>query len=307
MSFSANVKAELCRTQFGSVGQAIAECYGILLFCNTFSANEIRITTSSPEFAHRITPLFNYAFSLPLITVGKEEIKSNTGYGRHVFILRDNAKLAKILNIFGYDSERVLTHHINLGLLEEAGTRSSFLRGAFLAGGSITDPAKRYHIEMATSHYKVSREMMSLLIDMGFDPGSIQRSGNYILYFKQSTAIEDMLTTMGAPISAMNIMSVKVEKDLTNSINRKVNCDTANVSKTVEASTAQLDAICRLRKSGAFDEIPSKLRETAELRETYPELSLSELAEMLSPPVSKSCLSHRMKKIMEISEKYRTI
>ncbi len=298
MSFSSEVKAELCRSDIGTRACAVAECYGVLLFCNMFTANEVRIITGSDDFAARLPKLFGKAFDIAF-----DVLPSQVDGGRHIFSVKDTVKISKMLEAFGYDMKGVVAHHVNLGILEEDACRESFIRGAFLAGGSITDPEKRYHLEFVTDHYMVSREITALFVDMGFEPKCVVRGGNYIMYFKQSSVIEDLLTTIGAPVAAMGVMSAKIEKDMTNTVNRKVNCDTANVTKTVEASAAQMAAIKKLREYMAFDELPARLRETAQLREKYPELALSELARVAVPPVTKSCLNHRLRKLVEISAK----
>lgn len=162
------------------------------------------------------------------------------------------------------------------------------MRGAFLSGGSVTDPAKRYHLELTTSHYKVSRETCALLLDAGFSPKETTRGGNSILYFKQSDMIEDFLTAIGAPVCAMGVMEAKVEKDLRNGINRRVNCETANLTKVVDASIEQVAAIRKLQKQGRLKELPPKLRETAKLRLDNPEATLQEPCRHAGPAVSKS-------------------
>lgn len=298
MSFSSEVKAELCKCDIGSRACTIAEAFGILLYCNTFSDKEIKIITGSEDLTQLLPKLFKRVFGVEF-----DAVKGEKTAGKRSFVITDKDKLRCILNTFGYDSEKILAHHINLGVLEEEGCRESFVRGAFLAGGSVTDPAKRYHLEFVTDHFQVSREMTALFMDMGFEPKSTSRGGNYITYFKQSAYIEDVLTMIGAPISAMGIMSVKIEKSMTNVINRQVNCDTANVLKTVMASGEQLEAIKRIRDCMAFDSLPDKLRETAILRENNPELSLTDLGKLCDPPLTKSCLNHRIRKIMEISSK----
>jgi DNA-binding protein WhiA len=167
----------------------------------------------------------------------------------------------------------------------------------------VTDPAKRYHLELVTDHFNVSRETYSLLLEMGFEPKEATRKGNFVIYFKQSSAIEDFITTIGAPLSAMELMSQKIEKDMRNSINRKVNCDTANVLKTVDAAILQIEAIKKIVIATGLDSLPDKLRETAVLRLENPELSLTELAVRSSPPLTKSCLNHRLRKLIELGGK----
>ena len=173
--------------------------------------------------------------------------------------------------------------------------RQSFIRGAFLAGGSVTDPDKRYHLELVTGHLKVSDEVRSILQELGFEPKDTQRTGSGVLYLKQSDQIVDFLTMIGAPLCAMKIIQAKMEKEIRNEVNRRVNCDTANLSKAVDAAQQQLAAIRILRESGKFDQLPEKLQQTARLREEYPEATLSELAAMVVPPVSKPAISHRMR------------
>ena len=136
----------------------------------------------------------------------------------------------------------------------------------------------------------------------GFTPKSVARNGSSVTYFKQSEHIEDFLTLIGAPVAAMNIMTAKMEKDLRNSVNRRLNCDSANLDKTVEAAQEQLEAIRKLRTAGLLEQLPDKLQQTAGLRVEYPELTLSELAEEFDPPVTKSCLNHRLRKILELSK-----
>ena len=175
------------------------------------------------------------------------------------------------------------------------------MRGAFLAGGSLTDPAKSYHLEFVTDHYSVSREMFSILLELGFSPKDVSRGGNYVLYFKQSEAIEDFLTLVGAPLAAMEIMNAKVEKDMRNAVNRRVNCDSANADKIVSAAAGQLAAIRRIEETTGLEDLPEKLYETALLRIANPEASLTDLAALALPPVSKSCMGHRIRKLMELA------
>lgn len=295
MSFCSNVKAELCRHPIPKTCCAVAEAYGVLLFCNTCSPNGIRIVTESLDFAQRLPRLFKKAFGLEFDRMPDE------GRDKRVFVLEDRSKIRAIYDAFGLESQTTVALHMNLGVLEEECCKISFLRGAFMAGGSVTDPEKRYHLELATSHLRVSREVYSLLMELGFFPKSVARGGNSIIYFKQSDYIEDVLTTLGAPVNAMAIMEAKVEKDLRNDVNRRVNCETANVGKAVDAAQVQLAAIRRLEANGLYNDLPDKLRKTAELRKQNPEATLTELAQMQDPPLTKSAINHRMRKLLELS------
>ena len=294
MSFSSDAKRELCRDRIERRDDAVAECYGALLYCNSFSAREIRIITASPDFAARLPRLFKHAFSLSFDTLPPE----NAG-GKRSFTITDSRKLRQIFSAFGAEFGTTVSHHVNFGVLEEEHCRTAFIRGAFLAGGSVTDPEKRYHLELATAHQSVSREVYTLLLDMGFSPRETQRAGNALLYFKQADAIADFFTAIGAPATAMSIMTAKVEKEMRNTVTRQINCDSANTDKTVAAAQAQLAAIRRIVKEyGSLDVLPEPLKDAALLRVTNPEASLADLAQLSFPPVSKSCLSHRLKKLL---------
>ena len=297
MSFSFDTKNELCRLPVQKLCCARAEAYGILLYCNTFSSSEVRIITENPNFAARLPKLFQRAFNVQFDRLPEPEAA-----GKVVFQITDSRKLDHIINLLGYDPRQNLVLHINFGLLEEECCRASFLRGAFFAGGSLTDPLKRYHLELNTSHLQASRELEVLLRECGYPPKGLSRNGSFITYFKQSDQIEDFLTLIGAPVAAMHLMSAKLEKDLRNSVNRRLNCDSANLDKAVEAAQEQLEAIRRLRSADLLDKLPDKLKKTAALRLEYPELSLSELAAAFDPPVTKSCLNHRLRKIQELAK-----
>ena len=295
MSFSAEVKRELCRLNISKKCCAQAEAYGILLYCNTFNSREVRIITESPYLKSRLPVLFRKAFRVQFDEVPEQE------EGKGTFLIRDPEKLRRIFETFGHEMDSAPSIHVNFAVLEEDHCRTAFFRGAFLAGGSVTDPEKSYHLELVTSHYYVSRELLVLLREAGFEAKETTRKSNYITYFKQSEHIEDFLTAIGAPLAAMEIMTSKLERDLRGSVNRRVNCDSANLDKTVAAAQNQIDAIHHLKEKGAWSSLPEKLRETAELRVNNPELTLSQLAELFQPPISKSALNHRLRKLVELS------
>ena len=296
-SFAGKVKNELCRVPVQRLCCARAEAYGVLLYGNTFSPTEVRLITESADFAARLPRLFQRAFGLKFDRLPEEE------RGKLIFGITDRSKLDRIINQLGYDPRQNLVLHVNFGLLEDECCRTAFLRGAFLAGGSVTDPEKRYHLELDTGHAQASREVAALLTEIGFLPHSVRRGGSSVIYFKQSEHIEDLLTTIGAPAAAMDIMTAKVDKEIRNGANRAMNCDMANVNKTIDAALEQKNAIQRLQENGRLERLPEKLRQTALLRLQYPEMSLSQLAEKCDPPVTKSCMNHRMRKLLEEAKK----
>ena len=299
MSFSFETKNELCRLPVQRRCCAQAEAYGILLYCHTFSSSEVRIITENPNFAARLPRRFQRAFDLRF---DRQPDPNREEAGKMVFQITEREKLDHIIDLLGYDPRQSLALHINFAMVEEECCRASFLRGCFFAGGSITDPSKRYHLELTGSHLQASRELEVLLRESGYPPKSVTRNGSVVTYFKQSDQIEDFLTLIGAPVAAMHIMSTKLEKGIRNSVNRRLNCDSANLDKAVEAAQSQGAAIRRLEAAGRLKDLPDKLRETAALRLEYPELSLSELAETFDPPVTKSCLNHRLRKLVELAE-----
>ncbi len=292
MSFSGDVKAELCRAPLSRKCCAQAEVYGVLLYCNTYTAREVRVVTENPAFARRLPALFQKAFKLAFDRLPE-------GEGKQVFSITDPGKLAVLRDAFGGWGEVAL--HVNFAAVEENCCRAAFFRGAFLAGGSVTDPRKGYHLELSTSHLSVGRETLVLMREMELEPKTAHRKGSGVIYFKQSDRIEDFLTAIGAPLAAMEIMNAKAEKDLRGSVNRRVNCDAANLDKVVEAALNQVEAIRKLEARGQLASLPDKLQEAARLRREHPEDTLAQLAERCDPPVTKSALNHRLRKLVELS------
>lgn len=297
-SFSAAAKTEVCRILPQKHCCALAECFGILLFCNCFQSDTVRITTESREFAYILPKLFKKAFDLSF-----DSYPSMEAPGKLIFQIWDSEKIAVIMASFGFDVRDVMAMHVNLPVVEEECCKASFLRGAFLAGGSVTDPSKGYHMEITTTHRSVARETDALLREvMGFAPKLAERGGGQVLYWKQSEQICDLLTYLGAPVAAMGIMEARLEKELNNKVNRRCNCDDANISKVVEAAQEQLAAIRILRETGRLESLPGKMKQAAQAREENPEASLTELAGMMDPPITKPAMNNRMKKLMALAK-----
>jgi DNA-binding protein WhiA len=299
MTFSARVKNEMCRVPVKLNCCAAAELYGVFLFSNTFNENEIRIITEHETFSTRIQALLNRVFHtrFDFATAGNSAVKD-------VLVLTDRDALDRIMEYYGYDESRHFALHLNAALLEEEHCREAFIRGAFMAAGSVSSPKRSYHLELITRHYHLSKEVMALLLDMGFSPKITTRKSNYMIYFKDSEAIEDFLTKSGAPSAAIKVMEAKVEKELRNRINRRVNCETANLSKTVDAAQRQIASIRRLKERGLFDRLPDKLRRTAELRLDYPDATLGELVTLSPVKISRSGLNHRLNRLVELEEMF---
>lgn len=298
ISFSGNAKAEVCRSFPQKRCCALAQCFGILLFCNSFSESGIRIITESRDFAQILPRLFKKAFG-----IGFDVLPEAETAGKLTFQIIQPEKIREVMTAYGFDPSDTVSLHINLAVVEEDCCKAAFLKGAFLAGGSVTDPGKAYHLELATTHHSVAREGYTLINEvLGFDPKTAQRGGGQVLYFKNSEQIADCLTYFGAPLAAMGIMEARLEKDLNNKVNRRCNCDEANTSKVVEAAQEQLAAIRILRRRGAVSSLPPKLKQAVEAREMNPEASLTELAAMMEPPITKPAMNHRLKKLVQMAK-----
>ncbi len=298
ISFSGAAKAEICRSIPQRNCCALAECFGILLFCNSFSADCIRIITESRELAQSLPKLFKKAFR-----IGFDSIPQENTPGKLNFQITDPSKISTIMDAYGFDAGGTFCLHLNLPIVEDNCCKLAFLRGAFLTGGSVTDPIKGYHLEMTTTHQSVARETFSLMEDvMGFQPKTATRGGSQVLYFKQSDLISDVLTFLGAPVAAMGIMEARLEKELNNKVNRRCNCDEANTSKVVEAAQEQLTAIRVLRERGVLEHLPKKIFQAAIARENNPEYSLTELAALMEPPITKPAMNHRLQKLVALAK-----
>ncbi len=298
VSFSGTAKAEICRAVPQKHCCALAECFGILLFCNSFGADGIRIVTECSEFAGILPKLFKKAFSLTFDVAPDADAA-----GKMVFQITERQKLETVMTSYGFSPRDTVSLHVNLPVVEEDCCKAAFLRGAFLAGGSVTDPAKGYHLEITTTHGSVARETYTLMEEiLGFYPKNATRGGGQVLYLKQSEQISDLLTYLGAPVAAMGIMEARLEKELNNKVNRRCNCDDANTSKVVEAAQEQLSAIRVLRERGMVENLPKKLHQALIAREENPEASLTELAGLMEPPISKPAMNHRLKKLVELSK-----
>ena len=298
VSFSGAAKAEICRVFPNRDCCALAECFGILLYCNSFTADSIKIITESREFALFLPQIFDEAFGVEF-----DLFPSMEAPGKLVFQITEPDKIAHIMDCCGFSPEDTVALHVNLPIVEDDCCKAAFLRGAFLAGGSVTDPAKGYHLEFATTHHSVALETYVLMRELGsMKMKNAQRGGGQILYIKQSDLISDLLTYLGAPVAGMGIITAKVEKELNNKVNRRCNCDDANASKVVEAAQEQLAAIRKLEELGVIEKLPTKLRQAAEARREHPYSALSELAEMMDPPITKPAMNHRLKRLVEYAK-----
>ena len=204
-------------------------------------------------------------------------------------------------NLRGEDSLQVAPE-----LLKRSCCRRNYLRDLFLCCGSVSDPRKEYHLEWSCASHAQASQLQEILLSFGKQAREVVRKKFYVVYLKDSTDIVDLLNLMGAPVSMMEMENQRILKELRNSVNRRVNCETANIGKTVSASRKQISDIRFLEESGILRTLPESLRKMAELRLQYPDTPLRELGDLAVPPIGKSGVNHRLRRLTQIAEKYRT-
>lgn len=294
MSFTSKVKDEICLAADMPTCCYHAMTYGLLLCGRSFNSTSIMLVTEHEGAATA------YADAIEKIT-GTAPMTKCSDAGKYSVSVTKKSDRLKVLEHFGV-SEKMVGVRINRSNFADECCYSAFLRGAFLACATMSDPQKSYQLDFILPYLHLSDDMLKLMQELEIMPKMVRRKGSYVIYFKSSEAIEDMLMLLGAQNAALEIMQVKIEKDMRNKINRKVNFETANIDRSIDAAQSQLAAIRKLRTSGRFDALPQELQELAQLREQYPENSLKELGNMLSVSLSRSGVYHRLNKIVSIAE-----
>lgn len=296
MSFTSDVKSELCKIKTPTCCK-ISECYGILLFGRVFSVDSIILTTENEEVVDRVTMLLRQCYSLqPSISGGGTKKDFFT-----VSVPRRSDREA-ILTSLGYYGAPKGDYRIKRQNIEEDCCKNSFLRGAFLACGIISDPQKDYHAEFPVYKDGLAEELFGLLEEIGLSPKITKRGKNNVIYFKESEHIEDLLTTMQATNHTLELAGIKVYKDMRNHYNRLNNCETANISKTVNAAVIQNNAIIALEQAGMLERLSDELKLAALLRKNNPEATLKELCELEGGSITKSGLNHRLNRLITLAK-----
>ncbi len=300
MSFAYDVKSEIFRNKALYAKHHLAQGYGLLLFGRRFTKEEISLTTEGKGIANRYASFLKEVLPRGTSIVTEE---NNIGTTHYIVRVEDAAERKKVIDIFSSADGR----RINRALLQKDGDLQAFLGGAYLACGRITDPQKNYRLEFAVHDEELVEEFSEFLSEILTEPKRTLRRGETILYYRESEAIEDVLATVGATTAALQIMETKIYKDVRNKANRVTNCETANIDKTVNAATAQAADIDYLFSHMDVENIPEELREIAMLRLQNPTLSLRELGELLSEPLSRSGVNHRLKRLSQMAEDLRKI
>lgn len=296
MSFSSSVKAELCTHTIEKACCARAFCYGAASFAHTFLPGLLEFHTEHRDIAHHLRTAFSMQ-GIELHT-GAYRVHGHEKMALSTAPERGPAQLAAFLRRCGIDPAAAAEPRA-VRLLHCPDCLRALLAGAFLTGGVISNPEKEYHIEFISPNAGRLDELERLLADAGFEARRTRKNGNGVVYLRASEQIEDLLTCMGASHSTMEIMNEKIYKNYRNQANRITNCETANIDKTVAANERVLQAVHLLRTTGLLGTLPEPLQQAALARAEHPDLTLAELAAGMRPPVSKSGLSHRLKKLEE--------
>lgn len=302
MSFSGTVKEELAAHIDSSRHCQLAELAAILHFvggiCQEEGESHLSLETENEAVIRKCFTLLAKTFN-----INKAEVQSR---GRILFDDRTEDKVIQALHLDKRENGRiVLQTPVNSLLIKNSCCARAFLRGAFLSIGSMSDPEKSYHLEFVCSVKEQAGQLKDIIREFQIDAKCIRRKKYEVVYLKEGTGIVDLLNVMGAHVSLMNLENLRIVKEMRNSVNRRVNCETANISKTVTAASKQIEDILLIRDRYGFGNLPDNLRQMAEVRLEYPDAALKELGGYLEPPVGKSGVNHRLRKLSEIADRIR--
>ncbi len=297
MSFSSQVKNELVKIEYEEMCCKKSLLYGMALFAKYFSFREVIFQSETRIIVELFQTLLKQ-----LCNIDSEITVSPAGKSFSIELSRADA--SKLLTYLGH-SERETSLMINVSNFACASCQNAFFAGAFLSCGTVSSPEKGYHLEFTIPYRNLSRSFITLMQETELSPKVTNRKGYYVVYFKESESIEDFLYIMGASNSMFDIMNVKIVKEIRNSANRKANCETANIDKMVKAATPQIASILKIKETNGLDSLTQPLKEMAEIRLENPDSSLQELAEMFDPPLSRSGVNHRLKRIVDIANEIK--
>lgn len=313
MSFSAKVKGELGRYTEMSREEALAQISAMMKVSGTIAFNgkglSFKITTENPTSARLVFTLLKEHFHIhsKLMVKKSNSLKKNNIY---MVVIDEEMGVRELLKETGIfkevDGGITLDYRIDEKMVETDDEKRAYIRGAFLGGGSVTNPEKNYHLEFVTHSEEYAHDLCELINSCGLNSKVIQRKNSFIVYIKEGEQIVDILNIMGAHSCLLELENIRIMKEMRNNVNRLVNCETANLSKTVNAAVRQVESIKLIQSKIGLKRLPQNLREIAELRLEYPDESLKELGEMLTPPVGKSGVNHRLRKIEKIAEELRS-
>ena len=308
MSFSGKVKEKLSRQISSSRHCRIAETAALLSACGRITSDgSLRLQTENAAVVRKGFTLLQKTFNIDTEIIVRESRQMKKGNVYFVEI-KDTEKIQNILqgtklSVSREDGEALCSD--NTLVTQQSCCKRAFIRGAFLASGSISDPEKGYHFEIVTQDERKAAHLQEIICSFQIDAKIVLRKKSYVVYVKEGAQIVDMLAIMEANVALMNLENIRILKEMRNSVNRKVNCETANINKTVNAAVKQIEDIRLIEQKKGFHNLNEGLAEIAELRLQYPEATLKELGMMLNPQVGKSGVNHRLRKLSEIADELR--
>lgn len=313
MSFSAGVKEELSRQTGNARHCQIAELAAIISICGhvKISGNDrfsVKIQTENLAVARKFFTLLKKAFKIGTEVSVRKNMNAHHNIFYSVVVTEHEMALqllqaTRLLNEnLEVEEEFSLVHNL---VVQKECCRRAFIRGAFLAAGSISDPNRSYHLELVCGSVRKAEQLQALINSFGLESKVVQRKKYFVVYIKEGDQIARVLALMEANVSMMDMENIRILKEMRNSVNRKVNCETANLGKTISASVKQIEDIRFLKQKTGFSYLSEGLEEIAVLRLEYPEATLKELGEMLSPPVGKSGVNHRLRRLSRMAEELR--
>lgn len=296
MSFTMDIKSELCNEIPSSRCCMRAHLAGIAGFCGAYIIERkkeiFRMRTESEKIAERIVGL-----CCELFDTEPEIVKTGKIYSIDI-----TENLTRILTELGFMQNGVVRFLADPFVVHDECCKASFVSGAFLGGGYVKTPKNGYHFEIKTHYRDLNRDLAEIMSDIGFEPKSVTRKSEYVSYIKQSDMICDILGLFGATDSMFELCNVKIFNDMKNKVTRRANCDIANINKSVAAAAEQLAAINKIKSKKGLGALPPVLEEMANLRLENPDANLKELGDLVNPPISKSGVNHRLKKIIQFAE-----
>ena len=300
MSFASEAKKEIAAALPDKLCCRTAQIYGMLQCAHAFGAEEISLQTEQEEIADVYDRLVSRICSIPR----PQRATLRRRASLHQSSILDPTHRKMVLEHFGHGDKEV-SLRLNRANLDCDHCAAAYLRGAFLVCGAVTDPERDYHLEFALPRYHLSRDLLALFREVNFPAKSVQRSGNYVVYIKGSEAIEDCLTFFGATRASLEMMGVKMVKSIRNDTNRRINCESANIDKTVNAAGNQLMALHFIEETCGLAALPEDLQVVARLRLDNPDLSLRDLGALMDPPLSRSGVNHRLQRILKFAEELK--
>ncbi len=314
MSFSGSVKEELLGCIDNARHCRIAEVAAVLAFDGEIvrlpsGEIDLRVSSENESLVRKYFTLLEKTFTMKnSVSIDDRITKKNNRFVVELEEPESTVKILQAVKLLGNDrTPQVSDALVNQMVVQRNCCRRAFIRGAFLCAGSISDPEKFYHFEIVCGSKAKAVQLMELIQSFEVDAKIVQRKKYYVVYVKEGAQIVELLGIMGAGVSLMNLENVRILKDMRNTVNRKVNCETANINKTVNAAVKQVEDILYIRDTAGLDSLPENLEETALLRLEYPQASLKELGALLSTPVGKSGINHRLRKICSIANELRGV